>query len=195
MNMKTFACGLPNCSVTITKMSVVRRVLLTCGVFLVVVFPACNSKVQNEAKQMAEQIKSAVTENHPGAISTKETGYRMKARIDGKLWEATSMMPLENINRVIGYLDGSYIGFPLNSQSLKVGRKIEFNESNVADLSMDREAGGLWGGKKGEAVITKMDDQWIEGTFYFTGSGSSLNKIVEVTDGFFRVAMPANAAR
>jgi hypothetical protein len=45
------------------------------------------------------------------------------------------------------------------------------------------------GGRKGEMEITKVDDNWAEGKFSFTGSASSTTKTVEVTDGFFRISM------
>ena len=91
---------------------------------------------------------------------------------------------------MIGYQGGSYLGFALNLREVRVGKKIELNEDNAADLSLDGVEGGMWGGRKGEVVITKVDEQWIEGTFYFTGDSHSTKKIVAVTEGFFRVAMP-----
>ncbi len=45
----------------------------------------------------------------------------------------------------------------------------------------------MWGGRTGEMEITKVKDDWAEGTFYFTATASGTNKKIEVTEGFFRI--------
>jgi uncharacterized SAM-binding protein YcdF (DUF218 family) len=62
--------------------------------FLVLFFflAACNS-VQNEAQNQAELIQQTMEENTPGAIATSENAYFMKAKIDGKEWVASRMVP------------------------------------------------------------------------------------------------------
>jgi hypothetical protein len=47
----------------------------------------------------------------------------------------------------------------------------------------------MWvvGWQKRQMEITKVDNNWAEGKFYFTGSRS--DKTVEVTDGFFRISL------
>jgi hypothetical protein len=127
----------------------------------------------------------------PGTIPTKADGYTMRATIAGKEWTAASMMPLQVADRVIGYRGDAYIGFALEARDAKVGEHIAFNGNNAADLSIQGDS-AAWGGRAGEMVITKADAQWIEGTFRFTATSQSSGsgKKVEVTDGFFRVAMP-----
>jgi len=47
----------------------------------------------------------------------------------------------------------------------------------------------IWGGRKGEMEITKVDDKWVEGEFYFTAIASETDKTMEVTEGFFRISI------
>ncbi len=77
---------------------------------------------------------------------------------------------------------------PYDNRDLVVGKKIISSEDDATDLATNDDV-GLWGGRKGEMEITKMDDNWAEGKFYFTGSTSRSNKTVEVTDGFFRISL------
>lgn len=69
--------------------------------------------------------------------------------------------------------------------------KIAFGEDNAVDLSTNDHE-GMWGGRKGEMEITKVDNNWAEGKFYFTASSSSANNTIEVTDGFFRIPIAKN---
>jgi hypothetical protein len=141
--------------------------------------------------QRAPQVQPVVQAIRPGTIPTKADGYTMRAKINGKEWTAVSMMPLQAADRVIGYRGDSYIGFGLRARSATVGKPIAFSENNAADLSIEGDD-AFWGGRTGEMVITKMDAQWIEGTFRFTATSQSSgsSKKVEVTDGVFRAAMP-----
>ena len=69
-----------------------------------------------------------------------------------------------------------------------MGKKIVFGENEAVDLATSDDI-GLWGGRKGEMEITKVDGDWAEGKFYFTGSSSRSKKTIEVTDGFFRISL------
>lgn len=40
------------------------------------------------------------------------TANTMQAKIDGKEWVATSMVPPEAAGRIVGYYQDQYIGFP-----------------------------------------------------------------------------------
>lgn len=160
---------------------------LSFSLIITTLFSSCGNS-QSGAVEKAKQVQSAIKENRPGTISTKENGWTMKAKINGKDWVAASMMPLEAAGRIIGYYDKEYIGLPYDNRDLVVGKKIIFSEDDATDLATNDDV-GLWGGRKGEMEITKVDDNWAEGKFYFTGSTSRSNKTVEVTDGFFRISL------
>ncbi len=124
-----------------------------------------------------------------GTIETKEGGWSMKAKIDGKDWRATSIMQPDAAGRIIGYyFNREYIGLPYDRRDMVVGKKIKFSENNAVDLSINDDV-DLWAGRKGEMEITKVDKNWAEGTFFFTAGTSSSDKTVEVTDGFFRISV------
>jgi hypothetical protein len=146
---------------------------------------SCNSQ-QTEAKKQAAAIKNAIAQTRPGTVATKEGSWTMIATINGKKWIAGSIMPPEAAGRIIGYYDEEYIGLPYDKRNMVVGKKITFREGNAVDLSTSDDI-GLWGGRKGEMEITKVNGDWVEGTFYFTGSTSQSDKTIEVTDGFFRI--------
>jgi hypothetical protein len=153
------------------------------------IFSSCNSQ-QSEAKKIAKEIKQTVEENTPGTIPTKEGGLTMRATIAGKAWVANAMMPPEAAGRIIGYYNQESISLPYDRRDLFVGNKITFSENNVVDLFINDDI-GIYGGRKGEMRVTKVDKNWAEGTFYFTGStvrGST--NTIPVTDGFFRIAIP-----
>ncbi|MEO5562966.1 MAG: hypothetical protein ABIR18_06010, partial [Chitinophagaceae bacterium] len=96
--------------------------------------------------------------------------------------------PPDAAGRIIGYYGEEWIGLPYDKRNMVVGKKITFGENNATDLATDDEV-GLWGGRKGEMEITKVDDKWAEGTFYFTGSTSRSDKTMEVTEGVFRISL------
>lgn len=110
----------------------------------------------------------------------------MNAKLDGKYWSATSMMPPDVAGRIIGYNNGEYIGLPYDSRRLAVGKKDVFGEDNAVDLATNGKE-SIWGGRKGEMEITKVSNGWAEGKFFFTAVGSRSGKTMEVTEGFFRI--------
>ena len=152
---------------------------------------SCNS-AQNDAVKQAKQVQANIKENTPGSIPTSNDGYSMKAKINGKDWVADAMMPPEAAGRIIGYYNGEWIGLPYDRRYFEVGKKITFGENNAADLATNDDI-GMWGGRKGEMQITKVDDKFAEGTFFFTGSTSRSEKTIEVTEGYFRLPHSANA--
>lgn len=164
-----------------------KQTLFILGISLIITLPACKNKSQSDASKQAKQVQSAIKENIPGTVATTGDGYTMKAKLDGKDWTATSMMPPEAASRIIGYMNGEYIGLPYDRRYLAVDKKITFGEDNAVDLSTNDA--GILGGRKGEMQITKIDENWAEGTFFFTASTSGSNKTVEVTDGFFRIPL------
>jgi len=147
---------------------------------------SCNSQ-QSDAKKLAADIKRTI-EITPGSSPTREGGLTMKATIAGKAFVANDMIPAEAAARIIGNYGTVQISLPYDRRYLYVGKKIKFSE-HAANLFYDDEV-GIWGGRQGEMEITKVDDNWAEGTFYFTGSTLDGSKTIAVTNGFFRIAVP-----
>lgn len=160
-------------------------------IIIICALSACKNQQQKDAEKLMEQIQTTVKQNTPGTIATTNDGYMMKAKLDGKDWEAGSMMPPDAAGRIIGYNDGEYIGLSYERRELVVGKKIVFSENDAADLATNDDI-GMWSGKKGEMEITKVDDNWAEGKFFFTGSSSRSSETIEVTDGFFRIPLEKN---
>lgn len=146
---------------------------------------SCNSQ-QSETVKQAKETQSAIVKIKPGTVPAKEGSWTMTAKLNGKDWKASSLMPPEAASRIIGYYQDEYIGLPYNSRDMVAGHKEEFGENNAVDLSTSDEV-GMWGGRKGEMEITSVEKGWAEGSFYFTATASGTDKTVEVTDGFFRI--------
>ncbi len=77
--------------------------------------------------------------------------------------------------------------FNFGNKVLKWAKKRTFSETNAAGIFIADDP-ALISGQAGEVEITRLDDQWLEGTFHFTATSGSSDKKVEVTDGRFRVA-------
>ena len=162
------------------------RQLLT--LFLLLFFlSSCNSQ-QTDPKKLADGIKQTV-ELTPGSLPTAEGGLTMKAIIGGKPWVAAGMIPAERAGRIVGSRNKVSISLPYDRRFLYVGKKVKFSPHQVVDLFNDDEV-SIWAGRTGEMEITKVDDNWAEGTFYFTGSTLEDAKTIAVTNGFFRIAVP-----
>jgi hypothetical protein len=146
---------------------------------------------QSSALEQAKQVQAAIKKMRPGTVPTKEDGWSMKAKLNGKAWIATSIMPPEGVGRIVGYYNDEYIGLPYDRRYIVVGKKIKFSEDDATDLATHDDV-GLWGGRKGEMEITKVNEKWAEGKFFFTGSSSRSSKTVEVTEGFFRISLARN---
>lgn len=119
-------------------------------------------------------------------MSTTANGWTMTAKINGKNWKASSIMPPETAGRIIGYYGEEYIGLPYDKNEMIVGKKEIFGQDNAVDLSTTDEV-GMWGGRKGEMEITKVENGWAEGTFHFIADAHDTNKTIEVKDGFFKI--------
>lgn len=169
------------------KLKSIKNALPLIAIFIIV-NSSCKSKAQSDAVQQAKDIQAAVKENTPGTIPVSASGFTMTARINGKDWVADAMMPPEPAGRIIGYYDKESISLPYDKRDMVVGNKTKFGENQAVDLFTNDDV-GIWGGRKGEMEITKVDDKWAEGKFYFTATASGTNKTMEVTDGFFRISM------
>jgi hypothetical protein len=124
----------------------------------------------------------------PGAIPATAGGYSMTAKINGKDCKASYMMPADKTGQIVGFYSGDkYIGLPYHKKYFVVGKKFSFSEEN-ADLTTNDDV-GVWNGRKGEMEITKVNSNWVEGKFFFTGYSYDNKKKIEVTDGFFRIAL------
>jgi uncharacterized lipoprotein NlpE involved in copper resistance len=154
------------------------------------ILSACQNQQQSDAKKMMADIQSTVKANSPGFIATSKDQYWMSAKIDGKEWVAAAMLPVDKSDsrRIQGENNGESIGFYIWMRGLAAGKHIAFSDNKAADL-MTNDDVGIWGGRKGEVVITKIDNTALEGTFSFTGNTSSSSKTVQVTDGTFRVPL------
>jgi hypothetical protein len=151
------------------------------------VLSSCNSD-QTKAVAEAKEIQSALNEIKPGEIPTAEGGWTMKAKINGKDWNAASFMSPEAAGRIVGSNKKEYISLPYDRREMVVGYKNEFSDHNAVDIGTNDDV-ALWGGLKGEMEITKVDENWAEGKFHVTGTSSGTDKTVEITEGFFRISM------
>src|ERR1700704_4494262 len=64
---------------------------------------ACGKSDQAKAIDGARQVQSAIQQMTPGAVASSADGFSMKAKLDGKDWGATSMMPQDLSSRIVGY--------------------------------------------------------------------------------------------
>jgi hypothetical protein len=148
-------------------------------------FFSCAGNSQTKAVEKAKEIQAAI---NPGSIAVSATGYTMRAKIDGKEWVASSMVPPATAGRIIGYFGEEYIGLPYSESSIRSGKEIVLGEDEAADLFIKN--GCLWKDIKGKMNTIKRANNIVEGTFFFTVVCSSTNKIFTVSDGFFRIIIP-----
>jgi hypothetical protein len=148
---------------------------------------SCGNSQQTKAVEQAKNIQAAVK---PGSVATTTSGYTMNAKINGSDWVASSMVPPDAAGRIVGYYKNNYIGLPYSKTDLAAGKKIILGENEAADIFL--ADGCSYPLTKGEIEITKVDDKWAEGKFFFTAVCSSTGKAVEVTDGFFRIPVSKN---
>ena len=151
---------------------------------------ACGA--HSDAKELGKKIQETVKANSPQGQKPSANGTYLKATIDGDAWEANSMIPDMDPNssykRIHGENGDISISFSLWKPT--TGDKRVFSEDNAVDFWT---SDGIFGGRKGEVVVTRADDKFVEGTFFF--SATSDGKTHEVTNGTFRVQatpQPAN---
>jgi hypothetical protein len=164
--------------------------LKTISIFIlgVAVLTSCGNSEQTQAMEDGKKMAKALKELKPGGIATSADGWTMKAKFNGKAWSANSMISPQVAGRVFGEKNGESISLPFDRRGMVVGKKTKFSQNNAVDLMTNDEV-ALWGGYAGEMEITKVDDEWAEGTFFVTGSTDSPAKQMEVTDGFFRISL------
>jgi len=153
---------------------------------IMIFFSRCSGQsTRDDAQKLANGIKEKMK---PGEVSPG-AGIYMKATINGKPWTATSLIPdkstSSNDYRVTGTADETTIGFYIYMPHIKVGSVEKFSENHAADFITNDEQ-VFYGARTGKFVITKLDDEGFEGTFFFTTTSSSSTKKFEVTNGFLR---------
>jgi hypothetical protein len=148
---------------------------------------SCNDD-KTEAQKKAGEIASVVEQQSSGTKPDAD-GIYLKATIDGKEWVAESITRDNPGNSSYRQVNGETPDYTISFQLWKpnTGDKRPFSEDNVANLLSDD---GFFGGRKGQVTVTKADNTWIEGEFYFTATSTMSDKKYEVTNGFFRI--PAN---
>ena len=159
---------------------------------MAVLLSSCGNSTQDKALSDAKQVASAIKEMQPGGIATTTGGWTMTAKIDGKNWSANSLMSPELAGRIVGDNNGVGMSLPYSRRNMVVGDKTKFSHNNAVDL-FTKDDVVIRGGYNGEMEITKVDGEWAEGKFFFTGSTSNTaEKTIEVTDGFFRISTAPN---
>ncbi len=149
---------------------------------------SCGNSKEDKTLSDAKDLQAGIEAMKPGTIPTKNGEWTMTAKVNGKDWEASSMMSPETAGRIIGYYKEESISLPYDRREMVLGYKNTFSDHNAVDLFTNDDV-GLWGGLKGEMEITKVNSDWVEGKFFVTGTSSDTNKTLEVTDGFFRISM------
>lgn len=168
------------------------KLYLFVTIFALFVTVGCGSSSQREAEQHAAKVDEA-TSAGDAAGSTADKGSMpegcyLRAVIDGTKWEATAMTPDRahpSIIPVNGRKDSSSIMFTISGMRDNVGQPSKLSDMNTITFW---EGEKIMGAKNGEVIVTKMDDQFIEGTFNFTAEEDG--KKVTCTDGAFRVPSP-----
>lgn len=159
-------------------------VVLLAGVILLT---HCKPKASSEAASHAQEISETIKANSPGGELSSAAGSYLQATIDGKDWTATDVKtdhnPSSSYKLVHGEAGETIISFQLWKPT--TGMKRSFGEDFAAEFWTDD---GIFGGRKGELTITKADDQWVEGTFYFTATSMNTEGKHEVTNGKFKVS-------
>jgi hypothetical protein len=160
-----------------------KNFICSCAAALILLSYACNSQTdaQNKANEITAMSQQAAKED-----KSVSDGNYVKATINGKKWESkktTRYGPESSYKLINGETDEYTISFQIHKP--QAGLKREFNKEYQVDLVTDD---GYFNAEKGAVTVTKADDKWIEGTFYFTAKSSSSSKTYEVTDGSFRIA-------
>ena len=159
---------------------------------LVISVVSCNSQTENNATKQAGDIQNMVKANSSGYIPTTAE-YYLKAKINGKEWVAEEMMASDKAGRIVGQLKGDnseMISLPFELRYTKDSALTNFT-NNAVDIFTKGEV-GIWGGRQGEMMFTKVGDNYAEGKFYVTAFDEATNKKLVITDGVFRIPLTEN---
>jgi hypothetical protein len=159
---------------------------------LVFMFFARCSGQSNKAVEDQKKAYQALAQYTPQGEAPRANLY-MKASIDGKPWVADKLIPdpdtRSNSYRVSGSANDITIGFYVWVPRLKAGDIIEFKEGHAADLTTTDDI-GFYAGRKGKFIVTKVDADGFEGTFYFTANTVRGSQTHEITNGELRFPWP-----
>lgn len=164
-----------------------KQYILTLAIIITI--SACNGQTgYKEAKKVQKAIEDAP---RPGTMPAKNGSWTMTALVNGKQWTATSVMPPAAAGRLVGYEGGkSYIGLPaFEKRYVKVGAWYLLGDGHYSvDIWYNNDA-SQYRNYAGKVEVTKIDDDWVEGTFYFTATRDEPVGNIKVTNGFFRVQL------
>jgi hypothetical protein len=100
-------------------------------------------------------------------------------------------MPPAAAGRLVGYEGNkSYIGLPaFEKRYVKVGESYLLgNDHYSVDIWFDNDA-SQYRNYTGKIEVTKIDGDWVEGSFYFNATRDEPAGNIKVTNGFFRVQL------
>ena len=118
------------------------------------------------------------------------SGSYLRAKIDGKPWVATEVVPDKYWSEIL-QIQGQQGSTELWVQ-LKQPTAANVTEKLMpTDLNHYRdEKFNMFMVTDGVIQVTKLDAQWVEGVFHFNGTDKRAKKSVAVTEGAFRVPRP-----
>jgi hypothetical protein len=151
------------------------------------VLTSCNGQ-SSAVKDQQGAYKVLADMKKKGAIPASDNGYTMTCLIDGKPWKANVLYPTAMVSRILGENGESRISLD-DPGNYEVGYKMDIS-THAAEFNPPNAGNELWGGHSGEVEITKAGNGWVEGKFHFTATVMNTNKKMEITNGFFRVALP-----
>jgi hypothetical protein len=156
----------------------------------------CSDSAQQSAADHAAKVDSATSQTSAADISlpgmkpgSMPVGCYLRAMIDGKKWEATEMTPDRSHPSLIpvnGKSGNTSISFVIGGMRDNIGKPSDLSEMNT--ITHWGGNGFFVGAKSGQVTVTKMDEQFIEGTFNFTAEKDG--KKVNCTGGEFHIPSP-----
>lgn len=123
---------------------------------------------------------------------TSKSGLYTEAKIDGKQWVADWMFVDPDPDRTVEVNahrgEKEVIVFDFGKKVAKEKGSKQFGKIQTAQ--MFDEQGNICMSTEGECQVTNVTNDWIEGNFHFTVKNDESGTTHQITDGFFRVAMP-----
>lgn len=149
---------------------------------------ATRNDARNHADQIIAMRDSVSTTTADSTTPNPDSlgGGYLRATINGRSWEATEMTP--DMGRgsslvVNGRNSSGFLNFNIDGTNTEVDKPRLFRKTSAV-MYWD-ENNETWFGTKGEAVVTKVDAQWIEGKFHFAAEKNGQKVVGE--NGEFRV--------
>jgi hypothetical protein len=172
-----------------------KRILqmLVASSFLIPLYSCQGQPGKQQGQELKNKIDAVMDVYHKPA---SKSGLYVEAKVDGEKWVAdwlfTDPDPDKsfNVNGHKGPQDGgSVISFYISSRTVKEKGNKNFSEMNP--VQMVDEKHNILTSNEGGYQITSVSGDWIEGNFHFTAKDIQTGKSEQVTDGFFRVSVPA----